>query len=184
MKIRIIALLFALLTAGYSPAHASVPRQAPPRRLPTGAIVNITPSWSAGGDNLLTVDNGQDLDAVVDLRNDTSGISVYIRSHDSFAIGPVWHDTYSLSFMLGEDWDSKAMTFISQTRRDRFDQPLVFERNVVPAYDIANGFAGNLLIQYTYWNAYLGSANPNDPKKLQEFNATRLFLLPPFEEDN
>ncbi len=179
MKAKILLLLFALLIAGYSTAHADSPRQAPPRRLPTGAIVNEAPSWDAGADNILIVNNGQDLDAVVELvRNGVSMISVYVRAHESYTIGPIWHDTFSLNFMMGQDWDSTAMTFTNQLRRDRFDQPLVFDRNVIDL------FTDTPLIQFTYWKAYLGSANLNDPKKLEQFYGSRPIPQFPFDDDD
>lgn len=179
MKTKTLLFLFALLIASYSAAFASSPQQAPARRLPTGAIVNIAPTWSAGADNILIVNNGQDLDAVVELvRNGVPMISVYVRAHDSYTIGPVWHDTYSVNFVLGQDWDGNAMTFTTQVRRDRFDQPLVFERKIL------NYYTGSPTIEFTYWKAYLGSANPGDAKTLEQLGGSRPFLLFPFDEDS
>ena len=193
MKNKILILVFAALVTGGSIAQASPLPQASstptptvtatpaatvaatpvaaPRQLPTGTVVKIDSSWSAGADNILIVNNGQDLDAVVTLaRNNVPMISVYIRAHETYTLGPIWHDTYTMSFVLGQDWDSAALTFTRQVQSDRFDQPLAFDRNVIYWGDV-----NSRLIQYTYWKAYLGSGRPNDPKSLEELSETYPF---------
>jgi hypothetical protein len=201
MKNKTLILVFAALVTGGSIVQASPLPQASstptptvtatpaatvaatpvaaPRRLPTGTVVQIDSSWSAGADNILIVNNGQDLDAVVTLsRNNVPMISVYVRAHEAYTIGPIWHDAYTLAFVLGQDWDSIALTFTRQVQPDSFDQPLAFDRNVILSSD------GNpVLIQYSYWKAYLGSGRPNDLKSLEELGDSYPFPMVPFEDE-
>jgi hypothetical protein len=201
MKNKILIFLFAVWVTGTSIAQASPLPQAPvtpaatltpvpaatvaatpataPQRLPTGTIVKLDSSWLVGADNVLIVNNGQDLDAVVTLSHDNIPmISVYVRAHDSHTIGPIWHDTYTLSFVLGQDWDSRAMSFTSRVQQDRFEQPLTFDRVVTLAGDRAS-----LLIQYSYWRAYLGSGRTNDPKSLEEVGDSYFLSLSPLDDE-
>lgn len=154
------------LMVGASTVEASSPSQQTTRRLDTGTIISQNTNWKWGADNKLIVTNGQSLDAVVTLSQDNKPmIAVYVRAGDVYVWDSIWHSTYSLSWVLGEDWDSDAAAFTRKTATDRFDQPLAFDRTVIP--DIG--------VQYSFWKAYLGSPRPNDSKTLEQLGGVRPF---------
>jgi len=169
-KLSIFLGLVTLLAVLGAPASIASAQQPPvgPRRLPTGTIVKQDPNWIAGDDNLLIITNNQDSDAVVELdQNQVPMIRVYVQAHDSYTLTSIWHSTFTLSFVLGQDWDSKALAFTSQVRNDHFDQPLVFDRTVGLSDD------GYCSIFYSYWKANLGSSAPGDTKTLEELGDHR-----------
>ena len=98
----------------------------PPRRLTTGTIIKQVGAWN--GINKLSVDNGQDVDAIAILqRPDKSAkIAVYIQNHDQFTLTGIPDGTYNLFFTLGEDWDSEQVRFTRKRGLSRFEDPFEF----------------------------------------------------------
>lgn len=161
-----------VLIVGATSVQASPVEQQTVRRLDTGTVVMQDATWKWGSDNKLIVTNGQNSDAVLTLLQDSkSMIAVYVRAGDNYTLDNIWHSTFSLSWVLGEDWDGSAGTFTRNVQRDLFNQPLVFDRTVI----VGQGDAPPSAIQYSYWKAYLGSPRSNDPKTLEELGGSRLF---------
>lgn len=108
-----------------TPIQNATPTSEP--RLATGTFVYD--AARRNGQGTLTIENGQDLDAVAILTtlDDTPVASVYIRSGGTFTITGIEDGVYNLYFTLGENWDSLSSSFTSRTQFFRFEDPLPFE---------------------------------------------------------
>lgn len=98
-----------------------------PRRLATGTFIKQAGERNGLGE--LSIDNGQELDAVAVLSdlNGAPRIAVYIRSNEAFTIAGIPDGAYHLYFSVGEDWDSGSARFTRRTGFFRFEDSLPFE---------------------------------------------------------
>ena len=137
-----------------------------PRRLATGTLIKQVGETNGLGE--LSIDNGQELDAVAVLSdlNGTPRTAVYIRSNEAFTIAGIPDGAYHLYFSLGEDWDSSSARFTRRTSFFRFEDSLSFK--TVP---IETGQ------QYTTWqvtlHAVAGGTAQTDPVPEEEFPNVR-----------
>lgn len=98
-----------------------------PTRIRTGKF--LQDSAPRNGQGMLTIYNGQELDAVAVLipLSGTPISSVYIRSKDDFTITGIVDGIYNFYFTVGEDWDDSSARFVNSTQFFRFEDPLSFE---------------------------------------------------------
>ena len=146
-------------TATTTPTHTPAPTPTPtvppiptdtpaptptPRRLATGTF--ITQAVPRDGLGELTIDNGQELDALAILADPAGAphIAVYIRSYEAFTITGIRDGSYRLFFSLGEDWDEAGARFTRRPTFSKFEEPLPYQ--TIPT-------AGGT--QYTVWQVTL-----------------------------
>jgi hypothetical protein len=127
------------------PVPTDTPAPTPtPRRLGTGTFV--TEAAPRDGLGQLSIDNGQELDALAILADSAGSpqIAVYVRSYETFTITGIRDGSYQLFFSLGEDWNQPSAEFTRRASYFRFEDPLPYD--TVP---MATG------TQYTVWEVTL-----------------------------
>jgi hypothetical protein len=102
-----------------------------PLRLPNGKV--LVDNGSRDGLGQLTIQNGQDLDAVAVLTTsgNTTVLSVSIQAQQTYEIDSIRDGTYNLFFEIGDDWNDSAGTFNVEGTQERFDDPFSFQTTPV-----------------------------------------------------
>jgi len=120
-------------TADYLPA-APVTQSfdVAPLRLGNGQV--LVDSAPRDGLGQLTIQNGQDLDAVAVLTtsDNKTVFSVSIQAQQSYQISGLRDGTYNLFFELGHDWNDQGANFNLDSSMTRFQDPFVFQTVAVP----------------------------------------------------
>ncbi len=115
-------------TSTVPPIPTDTPPPTPtPRSLTTGTFV--TEAVSRDGLGQLSIDNGQELDALAILADPAGSpqIAVYVRSYETFTITGIRDGSYQLFFSLGEDWNQPSAEFTRRASYFRFEDPLPYE---------------------------------------------------------
>ncbi len=131
---------------------------APARRLANGTRIKGDPR-GGGGENYITVNNNQALDAVfVLVDNGLKAVvqAAYVRSKESFKLENVQIGECTFYYVLGEDWDSTAAQFTRRAEYHKFTDVMKFERILNPTTSTGT---------YTYWTMPIiaGTAEPRLP---------------------
>ncbi|MBI5878557.1 MAG: hypothetical protein HZB53_12990 [Chloroflexi bacterium] len=126
-----------------TPTSTVTPTPLLTRHLDTGTFLKDT---GRTGKSELTIENGQQLDAVAALTEygqSAPVVAVYLRASGSFTIKNIRGGTYQLYFVLGEDWDGDAAAFTRTARYYRFDDlfSFYFQSYRVTLYGVAGGTA-------------------------------------------
>jgi hypothetical protein len=119
-------------SANYLPAPAATRDfTVAPLRLPNGKV--LVDNGSRNGLGQLTIQNGQDVDAVAVLTtsDNTTVFSVSIQAQQTYEIDSIRDGTYNLFFEIGNDWNDSAGTFNLDGSRERFDDPFSFQTTPV-----------------------------------------------------
>jgi hypothetical protein len=84
-----------------------------------------------GGRGQLTIENGNDRDAVLVLARSSAPtkavLAVYVRAERSATIKGIKDGTYVVFFSLGKRWDSHSRAFTSELDRSRFEDTIRFK---------------------------------------------------------
>lgn len=98
-----------------------------PLRLPNGKV--LVDNGSRDGLGQLTIQNGQDLDAVAVLTTSDNKpvFSVSIQAQQTYEIDSIRDGTYNLFFALGNDWNDASSSFNLNASQERFDDPFPFQ---------------------------------------------------------
>jgi hypothetical protein len=98
-----------------------------PLRLPNGKV--FVDNGSRDGKGQLTIQNGQDLDAVAVLTtSDNKAVfSVSIQAQQTYEIDSIRDGSYNLFFEIGNDWNDAGGSFNLGASQERFDEPFTFQ---------------------------------------------------------
>ena len=84
-----------------------------------------------GGRGQLTIENGNDRDAVVVLAKSSAPtkavLAVYVRAERSATVKGIRDGTYVVYFSLGKRWDSHSKAFTSERDQSRFEDTIRFK---------------------------------------------------------
>jgi hypothetical protein len=99
-----------------------------PVSLPNGT--DVMPPDKNKGLGTLTIVNGKNHDAVVQLidenKPETVYRCVYVKRDDKVTITQIAPGAYQLKFTTGDDWDKETLKFLEYAEYHQFDDSLIF----------------------------------------------------------